>query len=299
MAAKPAARWLLPAILLAVSLVVHLGHASLVEALWPGTETETIRLLSGAAAYFAAAWLGSRLVGLALDRPGAGRRRAPRLLKELTAAALFLVAIIATAVLVFGQPTSSVLAGSGLLIAIMGFAIRNVVADVLSGVALGLEAPYRIGDWVEIDTTIRGRVVEIGWRTTRLLTRDDMYMILPNSQIARQRLTNYSAPRRHYRTQVPIVLDHGIPVAEARTLLADAASRARGIMASPAPDARVIAYEPEGIRYAVRYWVPSFAEDVDCRDAVLSAVDSALRKRRLPPPHMRLHVAGGHMAGGR
>ena len=136
-------------------------------------------------------------------------------------------------------------------------------------------------------------MVEIGWRTTRLLTRDDTYMILPNSQIARQRLTNYSAPRRHYRSQVQIVLDHGIPVAEARALLSEAAARPRAIMASPAPDARVTAYEPEGIRYAVRYWVPSFAEDVDCRDAVLSAVDAGLRKRRLPPPHVRLHVAGG------
>src|SRR3546814_10955047 len=57
------------------------------------------------------------------------------------------------------------------------------------------------GDWVEMENTVKGRIVEIGWRTTRLQTRDQTYMILPNSQIARQRLTNYSAPRRHYRAQ--------------------------------------------------------------------------------------------------
>src|SRR5690606_31158932 len=110
--------------------------------------------------------------------------------------ALFLAAAVATVILVFGDSLSGALASSGLFLAVLGFAIRNSLADVLSGIALGVEAPYRIGDWVEIDTTLRGRVVEIGWRTTRLLTPDDTYSILPNSQIARQRLTNYSAPRR-------------------------------------------------------------------------------------------------------
>jgi len=161
----------------------------------------------------------------------------------------------------------------------------------MSGIALGLEAPYRIGDWVEIDNTIRGRVVEIGWRTTRLLTRDETYTILPNSQIARQRLTNYSAPRRHYRTHVQILLDHDVPVAAAKALLAEAAAKPSVILDKPAPDVRVVSYDPEGIRYAVRFWVPSFAEDIDCRDAVLSAIDDTVRERNLPPPHTRLRLA--------
>jgi small-conductance mechanosensitive channel len=81
----------------------------------------------------------------------------------------------------------------------MGFAIRNVVADTLSGIALGLEGPFRIGDWVDVEGLRRGRVVEIGWRTTRLLTRDFTYVILPDSQISRQRIVNYSAPRSVFR----------------------------------------------------------------------------------------------------
>src|SRR3546814_14875723 len=130
-----------------------------------------------------------------------------------------------------------------------------------SGIALGIEAPYRIGDWVEIDETIRGRIVEIGWRTTRLITRDDTYKILPNSQIARQRLTNYSAPRRHYRSHVQIVLDHEIPVALAKSFLAKAAAEPSVILKAPAPDVRVRSYDADGIRYMVRFWVPSRAEE--------------------------------------
>src|SRR3546814_12960273 len=122
---------------------------------------------------------------------------------------------------------SGALAGSGIVVAIVGFALRNVIGDVFSGIALGIEAPYRIGDWVEMDSTVKGRIVEIGWRTTRLQTRDQTYMILPNSQIARQRLTNYSAPRRHYRATVPIGLDHRDPVPAAKTERTSAGPAAR------------------------------------------------------------------------
>jgi len=272
----------------AVSLGIYLFHRPILETLAPGVGGEGVRMLAGGAGCFALAWLGARLAALALER--AGSRRTPRLLQELVAAALFLAATVAAAVLVLGLPLGSALAGSGLFIAVIGFAVRNVLADVLSGIALGLEAPYRIGDWVEIDSTIRGRVIEIGWRTTRLRTRDDTYMILPNSQIARQRLTNYSAPRSHYRTQVQIALDHAIPVTEARALLTAAAREASGILDVPAADARAISYDADAIRYAVRYWVPSFAEDVDCRDAVYAAIDTALRRRGMPYPYRRIHL---------
>src|SRR3546814_5459063 len=79
------------------------------------------------------------------------RQRVPKLLQEILTAVFFFVALIATIMLVLGLSVSGALASSGIVIAVVGFAIRNVVADTLSGIALGLEAPYRIGDWVEID----------------------------------------------------------------------------------------------------------------------------------------------------
>lgn len=103
------------------------------------------------------------------------------------------------------------------MLAVLGFAIRNVVADTFSGLALGLEAPFRIGDWVSIDGLAQGRVQEIGWRSTRLITRDSTHVILPNSQISRQKITNFSAPRPEYRDHVELTLPVTLPVAEARS----------------------------------------------------------------------------------
>lgn len=252
----------------------------------------TLSLGVTALVYFSFAWLGSRLLSLALDQATARRRPYPRLLKDLIAALLFLFAFAATVALFMGQGAVGALAGSGIVLAMLGFAIRNVVADTLSGIALGVEGPFRIGDWIEIDGLARGKVIEIGWRTTRVLTRDSTYLILPNAQIARQRITNYSAPRPQYRAQVTIMLDHSISIELAREVMLGAVKHAKLIEKDPAPDVRVLAYEADGITYGLRYWLSRFDRDIDCRDEVYSLIDQALRKIGSVAPRRRIEFVG-------
>ncbi|WP_113912787.1 mechanosensitive ion channel family protein [Roseovarius dicentrarchi] len=251
---------------------------------------EAVTMAVTTAVYFSLAWLASRLLATALDQAATRRRPYPRLLKDMIAAVLFLLAFAASVALFMGQGAVGALAGSGLVLAMLGFAIRNVVADTLSGIALGVEGPFRIGDWIDIDGLARGKVIEIGWRTTRVLTRDSTYLILPNSQIARQRITNYSAPRAQYRAQVTIVLDHSIPIDVARKTMLAAIAEAKLIQQDPPPDIRVTSYEEGGIGYALRYWLTRFDRDVDCRDEVYSLLDEALRKLGPVAPRSRVEL---------
>lgn len=266
------------------SLIVYIFHDLVIPHVIPDADRNTLRQISAAGAYYSGAWLMARIAAAALTKNRDGRRRAPKLLGELIGAALFTAATIATVAMLLGQSAGGALASSGLIIAILGFAIRNVLADVLAGIALGLEAPFRIGDWIEIDGSIRGRVIEIGWRTTRLLTRSDIYMILPNSQISRQKLTNYSAPRKQYRATVEIVLSYDIAIARGKELLVAAAASSGIFKGVPKPDVRAVSYDAAGVRYDVRYWVPSFVDEVDFRDAILVAVDAAIREQGIAPP---------------
>src|SRR3546814_8153200 len=85
------------------------------------------------------------------------------------------------------QSTIAAAATSSVLIAILGFSLRNVVADVFAGIALSIERPYRIGDWVAAENGLSGRIIDVNWRSTRLETRDQVQTIVPNGQIAQQR----------------------------------------------------------------------------------------------------------------
>lgn len=285
--------WPLAVTLGSISLLI--GQPLLVRALGGAAEPgsyglHVLRLLLGSTAYFGAAWLATRLVGLALSgrqRGRGGRSRPPKLLLDLLAAGVFAAAALATIALVFEGSVLGAAATSGVIVAVLGFSLRGVMADVFAGVALGIERAYRIGDWIAIESGLGGRVIEINWRSTRIETLDRVQAVVPNGRIAQQRVTNYSAPRPHYRQQVRVTLDHALPAEEAKRLLAEAAASAPGVLPQPAPDARLVAYEPDGLVYVVRYWVPSFAQEVDCRDAVLTATDIALRRRAVPAPHRR------------
>ena len=254
----------------------------------------SLRLLGGVVGCLAAAWLGSRLFGLFADRRRRHKRPYPRLFRDLVAVLLFFAAIVASASLLLEQGLLGALAGSSLILAVLGFAIRNVVADTLSGIALSVEAPYRIGDWVDIEQVARGKVIEIGWRTTRVLTLDSAYLILPNSQIARRRIINYSAPKPQYRAQLSLKLSREVSVDAAKEMILKAVGEARLIQTEPAPDVRVQELGSDSNSYAVRFWLSRFERDVDCRDELLSLIDRAMRQARVPTPRMQIELNRPH-----
>ena len=281
-------RLFFPSIVLSSSIGLVVYQAEFPEYF---AENEDFSLLLLAVIYLASAWVASRIIAMILDQLE-GKRPYPRLLKDLITAFLFLTAFVAIGSLYMGQGALGALAGSTIILALLGFAIRNVVADTLSGIALAVEAPFRIGDWIDIDTLAQGKAIEIGWRTTRLLTVDGTYMILPNSLISRQRITNFSAPKKDFRAQLNITLDHVLSIGKAREIMLDSLKESNLIQQDPAPDIRVRSYEEGGISYTVRYWVPRFERAVDCRDEVYSLIDEALRGAGSIAPYRRIQLVG-------
>ena len=135
-----------------------------------------VRDVAGVAAWIAAAWFASRLADLLLRRAavaGAQPAAYPRLLSDLVRGALFILAAIGILAFVFDQAATGLIATSSVLIAVVGFALRYVISDVFSGIALSFDHPYRIGDWIEPGPGVVGKVVEITWRTTRLVAQID------------------------------------------------------------------------------------------------------------------------------
>lgn len=281
-----------PGFLTALALTMSLTYpqlASIAGSMRHGdVDMRAIGVVLGAASYFSGAWLASRAIALALWSGRARRRQpAPLFLEQLTTAVLFMAALVATIALVFDGSVAGAAAASSVLIAIVGFALRNVIADVFAGIALSLEGTYRIGDWIQIENGPTGRVVEITWRSTRIETREQVHAIVPNGRIAQQRVTNYSAPYSHYRDEIRLTIDHETPIARAKTVLMAAVRDTAGILSDPPPDVRACRYEQCGITYVIRYWISGFVREIECRDAVYSAIDAALRENAIPPPRIR------------
>jgi small-conductance mechanosensitive channel len=95
---------------------------------------------------------------------------------------------------VFGMPVGTLIATSGIVAIVFGLALQNTLGDVFSGIALTLGRTYAIGDWIRMKDGPEGRVVETNWRSANLLTAEYNIVVVPNSVLARQALTNLSRP---------------------------------------------------------------------------------------------------------
>ncbi|MBD0274741.1 MAG: mechanosensitive ion channel family protein [Acetobacteraceae bacterium] len=253
------------------------------------------RDLGGIGGWLALAWGGARSFDILLLRAAATRRDTPypRLLGDLVRVVLFAAAAVAIVMLVFGQPAVGLITTSSVAIAVVGFALRNIISDVFSGVALNFDNPYRIGDWIETAEGCAGRVTEISWRATRLVTRDGAAQMVPNGLIAAHRLVNYGGAEGAYRAFLRVPLDPALPPARAkRILLAGALDAGRSI---PGLSPSVILQEvADGTAvYLVRFQVPNYEREAPCRDAVASAVLRALQAIGLgvARPARDMHVA--------
>lgn len=104
-----------------------------------------------------------------------------------------------------GFDVTPALATLGIGSAAVGFALQGTVTDFLAGIMIAADQPVSVGDYIRLDETNQGWVLSIGWRSTRLLTRYDMHVIVPNSKLAQAVFINTSRPREECRFQ-PIIM---------------------------------------------------------------------------------------------
>jgi small-conductance mechanosensitive channel/CRP-like cAMP-binding protein len=124
------------------------------------------------------------------------RWREARLFPDLTAAAIYTAAILVVLISVLALPIGGLLATSGVLAIVLGLALQNTLADVFAGIAFGIEGPFNVGDRISISDKIEGTVVQMNWRSIRILTDGDDVAIVPNSVVAKADIVNRSFPTR-------------------------------------------------------------------------------------------------------
>ena len=146
-------------------------------------------------------------IAMRIDR----RPHAARLASDLAAGAVYLGAWLAIVDVAFGVSVTGLVATSGIIAIVLGLALQSTLGDLFSGVAIGIDRPFGIGDLVWIEGGIEGRVVETNWRSTRILTSSSDVATIPNSVVAKSRLMNRSAPSENRSDAVKIMLDPAVP----------------------------------------------------------------------------------------
>jgi small-conductance mechanosensitive channel/CRP-like cAMP-binding protein len=185
------------------------------------------------------------------------------LLQDVMGAIIFLVAAVAAAGYVLDLPVKGLLATSGAVAIIFGLAVQSTLGDVFSGIVLNATKPFRVDDWIRVDD-IEGKVIEIDWRSTHLLTSEGSMAVIPNSMAAKTRIVNFSRPDHFHSVTLNLELSTRLRPSLVLDSLDKALQGCRELLTQPKASAVVV---KSGLR-VVEYEVTAYVQSRDRRSAV-------------------------------
>lgn len=172
------------------------------------------------------------------------------------------------------------------LIAIIGIgglaislAAQDTLTDVINGLLIWIDRPFRIGDRIEIHgEETWGDVTDIGTRTTRIRTGSNVMVIVPNSVIGKNQVINYTYPDPTYRTEVEFQLDYSEDLNKVRQVVVEAVRSVDGVLKEEPVEALFIDFGHSTIVFRVRWWINAYYDTYIMSDMVNSAILDALRE---------------------
>ncbi len=163
--------------------------------------------------------------------------------------------------LIWGINPVGWLASAGIVGIAIGFAAKDTLANLFSGLFILADAPYKIGDYINLDSGERGQVTAIGMRSTRLLTRADVEITVPNAVIANAKITNESGgPYQKMRIEIPVGVAYGSDVDRVGDLLLQLGAGHADTCAEPGPRVRIRGFGASGIDFELLAWIDDPAE---------------------------------------
>lgn len=149
------------------------------------------------------------------------------------------------------------LASAGIAGIAVGFAAKDTLSNLFSGVFILADAPYKVGDYIVLDQRERGKVTHIGLRSSRILTRDDIEITIPNSIIGNSTIINQSGgPSEKMRIKIKVGVAYGSDVDQVRSIMLEIAEKDPLVCAIPQPTIRFTAFGASSLDFELRCWVP-------------------------------------------
>ncbi len=192
-------------------------------------------------------------------------RNVPHVVKNAMSLIIYTLAFFGIIAFVFDEPLTSLLASTGVAAMILGLALQVNISNIFSGIAINVERPFRVGDWVKINDFKEGRVIDINWRTTRIKTRDDTILCISNSQASESVIENFSYPDDGFFQYFTIHADPVHPPERVKKILLDAALSTEGVEKEPPPSTRFLGLTA-GMTGQSKSWAANYLISIYVRD---------------------------------
>ena len=185
------------------------------------------------------------------------------------------------------------LASAGIVGLALSFAAKDTLSNLFAGVSIVVDAPYKTGDYIILDSGERGIVTDIGLRSTRILTRDDVEITVPNGIIGNSTITNEAGgPPAQHRIRIGVGVAYGSDLDHVIDTLQKVAEENANILSNPEPRVRFRLFGDSSLNFELLGWIADPANGGRVRHELNCAVYRAFNEQgiQIPFPQRDLHV---------
>lgn len=191
-------------------------------------------------------------------------RAVPKILRDIVFGLIYATAFLAYLGSVFRIDLTPVLTTSAILSVVIGMALQDTLGNLFAGLAINLDRPFTLGDWVSIDGAT-GQVVEITWRATKILTRRHETLVFPNNAVSKARVLNYQLAAGWYAEAIEFNGPFDVPPERVRAVALAVAREIPGIRTEPEPELLLIKFGDFAVTYRANLWISDHAASLGLR----------------------------------
>ena len=183
-------------------------------------------------------------------------------------------------------------AGASVAGVAIGFAAKDTLSNLIAGVLLILDRPFHVGDRIEVwaaptNTATWGDVVEIGLRATKIRTTDNLIIVIPNNEIMRRDIVNYTASGSHIRLRIPVSIAYNADAEKAKAVARRVALETEGVMAVPEPQILIRNFGESAIDLQVRVWISDARQRRTIGDHITDRLKRAFDRAGIEIPYAK------------
>lgn len=215
---------------------------------------------------------------------------APLIGRVVKALVFFIAAIVILDY--FGINVNSLVVSLGVGSLAVALAAKDTLANIIAGIVIMVDRPFRIGDRILISSGEKGDVYDIGLRSTKILTFDNTLIIVPNAQIINEKLINLTYPDPKIRVRIDVGVAYGTDLEKVKKIMVDVCKEHPDVMGEPEPQCWFIGFGDSSLNLSVRCRVPNFGQQWRVEEEIRMKINKRFEEEgiEIPFPQRVVHV---------
>ncbi len=184
------------------------------------------------------------------------------------------------------------LATAGIASLAVAFAAQETLANLISGFTIMIDKPFRLGDRVQLPSGEIGDVVDIGLRSTKILSFDHNIIVIPNSEVTKAQLINYSYPTPRFKIRTPLGVAYGSDMKKVKKILQEILSRNPDVLNDPPPQVFFTEFGDSSLNLLIVYWIENYQDKFKIIDEINMEIDKRFAREgiAIPFPQRDIHI---------